>query len=931
MPEPRRRARQRPARVIPSSTYRLQLRPDFGFAAAAGLTSYLARLGVSHLYASPSLQAAPGSPHGYDVVDPRRVNAELGGERGHRRLSEALEQHGLGQVLDIVPNHLAISGPENPWWWDLLENGPSSRYARFFDVDWDPPEARDRNLVLLPILGDHYGRVLEAGELALERHGGTISLRYHERVLPLSPRSLDGLLAAAASRARSDELAFLAQAHTALPRSTVTDGASLRRRHRDKGVLQRLLSRLLDEQPRVRRALDEVLAATTTDVDALDALLARQNYRLARWQAAGRDLGYRRFFDVTSLIGLRVEDPVVFEDVHALVRRWVERGILDGLRVDHPDGLHDPAAYLRRLRAASPRGWLIVEKILMPGEPLPQDWPVDGTTGYDFLRDVTGVLVDPSSEAAFDATHARLTGEARGFAAVAREARLVILRDTLGSELNRLTARLLAICEGRRRYRDFTRHELHEALREVAASMPVYRTYARAEAGVISPRDVEVIEAAVAAAREARPDLVGELLDLLADILSLRIRGPDEADLVGRFQQLSGAVMAKGVEDTAFYRYLRLLALNEVGGEPGRFGLGVAGFHAANAERRARWPASMLTTSTHDTKRSEDVRARLASLSEMPETWRRMAGRWLRRFRRLWSGVPFDPGLGYLAAQTLAGAWPLDGERLAGYLVKAAREARLRTSWTEPDVAYEAAVEAFARTVTTDAETVRDLDAALVPVVRAGRVNALSQILLKLTSPGVPDIYQGNELWDLSLVDPDNRRAVDFEHRHVLLAELEAALVDDPLAGPGPAAILARADEGLPKLWVTRQALHLRRARPDLYGPDAAYEPLVVEGGRADHVVAFLRGEGASLAATVVPRLPHVLSGGRLGDDLMPERRPWGASAVRLPDGHWRDVLGGSRHRARDGRGLRLSRVLGSFPVALLIREGDSTMPSGAR
>ena len=415
MPEPRRRDSGRGRRVIPSSTYRLQLRAGVDFADASRIAPYLARLGVSHVYSSPYLQAVSGSQHGYDVVDPHQVDADLGGARAHRRFSQTLGEVGLGQVLDIVPNHMAIIGSQNPWWWDVLENGPSSRYARYFDVEWDPPEARDRNQVLLPILGDHYGRIIEAGELRLERDGAIFHLRYHEHTLPLSPRSLDVILARAATRARSAELAFVADALRALPRSTTTDQASITRRHRDKRVLQGVLGRVLEEQPRAAAAVDDVLEEIATDADAIDELLMRQNYRIAYWRAAGRDLGYRRFFDISTLIGLRVEDPLVFDDAHSLVMRWTDRGVLDGIRVDHPDGLYDPTAYLKRLRAGARRAWIVVEKILMPGEELPQDWPVDGTTGYDFLNDVTHLLIDASAEPALTAINTRISGDDRDF------------------------------------------------------------------------------------------------------------------------------------------------------------------------------------------------------------------------------------------------------------------------------------------------------------------------------------------------------------------------------------------------------------------------------------------------------------------------------------------------------------------------------------
>ncbi len=907
-PAPQRRRSRRRDRVIPTATYRLQLRPGFGFAEASAVAPYLARLGVSHVYASPYLQPTPGSAHGYDVVDPRRVNRELGGARGHQRFCRVLGDLGLGQILDIVPNHMAITGPENPWWWDVLENGPASRYARTFDVDWDPPEAHFRNLVLLPILGDHYGRILEAGELRLERHGPDFRIRYHEHALPVAPRSIDTLLAAAATRARSDELAFLADGYEQLPPSVTTEPASIIRRHRDKAVLRRLLARLLDERPRVGDAIDSVIAEVNADPDSLDALLARQNYRLAHWRAAGRDLGYRRFFDVTSLIGLRTEDELVFKDTHGLVLRWLAAGVIDGLRVDHPDGLRDPSTYLRRLRSASRRGWVIIEKILEAGEPLREDWPVDGTTGYDFLREVTGLLVDPAGEAPLTAALETLTGEGRPFATISREARGRAVRDTLGSDLNRLTARFLEICEGHRRHRDHTRHAIHEVLAEVAASMPVYRTYIRADADRIAPSDEAIVDEAIATAAAARPDLDPDLLGFLGDVLRLRVRGAAEADFVMRFQQLTGAVMAKGVEDTAFYRYHRLVALNEVGGDPDRFGTSIEAFHAANAERSARWPSAMLTTSTHDTKRSEDVRARQAVLAEMPGRWEAAAGRWLDTIDPLWGDLEPDRAMGYLALQTLVGAWPIDEDRLAAYLLKAAREAKVRTAWTAIDEAYEAALDRVARTLARDPDRLEGFEGILRHVVAAGRTNSLAQVLIKLTAPGVPDVYQGTELWDLSLVDPDNRRSVDFERRAGILAELEAGLPTST--------ILARTDEGLPKMWLVHRALRLRRARPEVFDGRGAYRPIGARGARADHVVAYGRGEDV---VVVVPRLPLRLAGGRPRADLRITPSRWGDTTIEVPAGRWRDEL---TDRAHDGGELALGDLLADFPVALLLRTG---------
>ncbi|HEY8545133.1 MAG TPA: malto-oligosyltrehalose synthase, partial [Acidimicrobiales bacterium] len=695
----------------PLATYRLQLHPGFTFDDAAAVAGYLADLGVSHVYLSPVLQAAPGSTHGYDVVDHSRPSAALGGEAGYRRLGDALGAAGLGQVLDIVPNHMAIGARENRWWWDVLENGPSSLWAGHFDVTWDPPEEKLRNTVLLPILGDHYGRVLDRGEVRLEHERGEFTVRYHEHVFPVSLRSLAGHIARAAERAGSDDLAFVATALRRLPAATRTDRASRLERHRDTAVLRRQLVHLMDHDERserhtgvpgeaVRTAIEEVVAEVNADVDALDTLLEDQNYRIAHWRTAGRELGYRRFFDINSLVGVRVEDPEVFADTHGLVLRWLREGVVDGLRVDHPDGLRDPERYFRRLAEAGPGAWIVAEKILEVGEELPPSWPVAGTTGYDRLAAIDGVLVDPAGEAPLTEAYGRLTGADTDWVEVRREAKALAVRQILGADVARLTAQLVEVCEGRRHQRDRTRHELAEALRELLTSFPVYRSYVRvddeaddpgASAGggadapvavaVVRPDDVAHVEAALADVARRCPEIDPDLLAFLGDLLLLRLPGLTalERDFALQFQQLTGPAMAKGVEDTAFYRYTRLLALNEVGGDPGRFGVSVERMHAANAERAERHPRGMLTLQTHDTKRGPDVRARIGALAGIAEEWAGAVRRWRELNEPLRRGGAPDGGEEHLIYQTMLGAWPLSADRLVQYLEKALREEKTHT------------------------------------------------------------------------------------------------------------------------------------------------------------------------------------------------------------------------------------------------------------
>lgn len=875
----------------PRCTYRVQLRPGFGFREAAGIVPRLADLGVSHLYLSPCFEAVPGSTHGYDVIDPARVRGELGGEEGFRALADTTKRHGMGLLLDIVPNHMAID-PGDRWWWDVLENGRSSLHALSFDVSWDPPEPRLKELILVPILADHYGRELERGALRLERDDRRIVLRHLDRYLPIAPETLDAVLAPLAERLGSPELARLARDAVALPDLTGASRDERLARHRAKEALLARLATLCGDDD-VAAAIDREIARLNGDIDALDGLLRRQHYRVAHWRTAAREVDYRRFFDVSELVALRVEDPDVFDAVHARVVGWLRDGTIDGVRVDHVDGLRDPRGYLERLRAAAGEGaWIVVEKILHHDERLRAAWPVQGTTGYETADLLSRLFVDPAGVPSLtDAYHA-FTGERRSFAEIAHEAKQEVLRGPLAADVERVTALLVRACERHRRQRDHTRDELRQAVRELAAGLAAYRTYASARTGG-DEEDRRWLDGAVGIVRRRRPEIDAELLRFIRSVVLFEVRGDVESEFALRFQQLTAPAMAKGVEDTAFYRYARLLALNEVGSDPGRTHASLEELHRAGRDRLARWPLALVPGSTHDTKRSDDVRARITLLAEMPEQWAAAVRRWSAHNERHRTGGVPDREMELHLYQTLVGAHPLPLDRALAYMEKAAREAQRGTSWTAPDDRYERALGDFVRGALADPVFTAALDAFAAPLVRHGRTSSLSRMLLRLTVPGVPDIYQGEEVWDLSLVDPDSRRPVDHELRRRLARELE---------GLPPGAILARSDEGLPKLHVVRTALRVRAERPEAFA-SGAYAPLAVEGERSEHAVAFAR---ADEVAVVAPRLVLRLAG------------DWRGTTVRLPDGEWCERMTGAPRR---GGAVPLADLLRSFPVALLTRE----------
>lgn len=890
---------------VPLSTYRLQLHKEFTFEDARAIAEYLRDLGVSHVYCSPYLQAAPGSMHGYDVVSHQAVNVELGGAEGHRRFTERLKELGMGQVLDIVPNHMSL-GKENRYWWDVLENGTSSRYASFFDIDWQPVEERLRDKILVPILANQYGRVLHQGGIRLLRDGSSFYVDVTGQTLPVAPQSLQTILGRAAEIARSKTLGFLAASFGRLPSPPYEDRRRVLALYNDKMVLYSLLKRVCEEESGVCDAIDRSVEELNGHEDALDDFLNQQNYRLAYWKTSGQQLGYRRFFDVNSLVGLRVEREHVFEETHALVLEWLQQGILDGVRVDHPDGLRDPLEYLRRLRERAPDAWIIGEKILEPGEFLRENWPIEGTTGYDFIY-VAGALQlwPPGLE--------ELTGIYYGFLGkematslsdyptLVHDKKINVSQEALGSDVNRLTSIFVEICESNRDRRDYTQAEVRRAIRELAACLEIYRTYVVPDRNEITEEDHAHIARAAECAKARRQDIDGDLFDFLSDVLTLRITGRREAEFVLRFQQFTGPVMAKGVEDTAFYCYNRLSGMNEVGGNPVSPGVDVAEFHAYCDRMQATHPLTMTALATHDTKRSDDVRARLAVLTETAPRFGSSIQRWARMnagFRtRSAMGLMPDANTEYLYYQTLIGAWPLTVDRAQAYMLKAVREAKMQSSWIANNKEFEDALMKFIALTFEHSPFVRDLEQFVERVTSAGRVNSLAQTLIKHTVPGVPDLYQGTEVWDLSLVDPDNRRPVDYERRKQLLADMRALKGSDIATQ-----ILERAEEGMPKMWVIHQALQLRREHPEWFRAEARYRPLDVEGARQEYVIAFLRGDSV---ITVVPRWTLKLSGA------------WRDTAIVLPDGRWRNRLTGTTMRGRVG----MRNLLREFPVALLVRE----------
>jgi (1->4)-alpha-D-glucan 1-alpha-D-glucosylmutase len=878
---------------VPVSTYRLQLHQGFTFDDASAIADYIWALGISHVYSSPYLQAAPGSMHGYDVVDHQRVNEELGGASAHERFSKRLGENGLGQVLDIVPNHMAI-GSQNRFWWDVLENGAASRYASFFDIDWTPQEERLRDKVLVPILADQYGRVLEKGDIKVTRKGAKFLVEAAGQTLPVAPTSLPVILAKAAVYANSDALSFAAASLGRLPAPSFEDRRTVLARHRDKVVIEELITRLCAEEKLVCEAMDRAVRELNADHDSLDEFLNSQNYRLAYWKTADQQLGYRRFFDVNTLIGLRMERPHVFEETHALILEWLKRGVLDGVRVDHPDGLRDPLEYFKRLREASPEAWIIGEKILAANEFLREEWPIEGTSGYDFLNTVLGLLVKPEGMTELTRVYGDFTNEPVDFPPIAHEKKIAVTQEALGSDVNRLTSIFVDICELHRNQRDYTRAEIRRAIREIAACFAIYRTYVVPQRNEISDEDKRFIAKAIQCAKDKRADIDPGLFDFFHEVLTLQSSGRLETEFVLRFQQFTSPVMAKGVEDTAFYCYNRLTAMCEVGADPGRDGLTVEQFHAYQTKMQATHPQTMTTLSTHDTKRADDVRARLAVLSEIPMDFERAIAGWAKRSETKKKGGFPDRNTEYFLYQTLIGAWPIDADRTKAYMQKATREAKQQTSWVANNKEFEDGLNGFIDALLEDAGFVTELEAFVQKVLLPGRINSLTQTLLKQTSPGVPDLYQGSELWDLSLVDPDNRRPVDYDLRRKLLGELK---------GMDAAQVLERMDDGLPKMYVIHKTLTLRREHPEWFGPNAAYTPLQANGAKANHAIAYLRGENV---LTVAPFYTLTLNG------------DWAGTTVTLPQGSWKNEFTGESIKAG---AVKLADLLRNFPVALLVRE----------
>ncbi|WP_068470827.1 malto-oligosyltrehalose synthase [Candidatus Protochlamydia phocaeensis] len=950
---------------IPTATYRLQFNQRFTFKQALEFVPYFNELGISTLYASPITKSRAGSLHGYDVLDSNQINPEIGTEEDLQQLVDALHQRGMGLVIDIVPNHMCIAD-ENKWWNDVLENGPSSLYANHFNIVWDPPKVELRNKVLLPVLDQQYGKVIENQELKIVYDAGAFFIDYKTHRLPVNPRTWPTILKPVIEQLKSQlgeqdagllELESIVTALDHLPDMTETNPEKCKERNREKEIIKKRLSILLEESPRILEAVQasmKVLNGTKGDAhsfDQLEELLDSQAYRLSFWRVTNDEINYRRFFDINELVSMRVENEDVFIDMHELILKLIKQGWVNGLRIDHVDGLFDPEQYFSRLQqhCAQVLGesekelgrhfYVVVEKILGGDEQLHKSWFVFGTTGYDFLNLVNGIFIIPENGPKIQQIYERFTERNDEMDDVIYSAKKLILIISMSSELHFLARQLEEVSEQHRWSRDYTLESLRSALRDVIACFPVYRSYIRTQDTQVDEEDKNYVISAIEAAKRVNPAIDLSIFDFIQSVLLLQDPpGLTEEQIayrrnfVMRFQQLTGPVTAKGVEDTAFYRYYPLASLNEVGMDFKSFGIPALTFHKKNQERKEWWPHTMLATFTHDTKRSEDVRARINVLSENPEEWNVVLHRWqaLNQSQKVRLNGREVPGnnVEYLLYQTLIGSWPLYAvdastraqyaDRIEKYMIKALKEAKLHTSWINPNEAYEKAVQEFVRKILTPDSSNRFLDdftAYIQPIIKAGLFNSLSQTLLKMTCPGTPDFYQGSELWEFTLVDPDNRRPVDYSNRESLLHFLKEKAQQDP--GALVSHLMKTPEDGLIKLYLTSQVLAYRRQNPSLF-QEGGYVPLEPIGKKARHVVAFSRMKDQSQLIVAVGRFFTQLT------DLLafqPIAEVWEDTALALPShmqGDFRDILSGLTFSIHSDAPVPLKDLFSKMPLAIL-------------
>jgi (1->4)-alpha-D-glucan 1-alpha-D-glucosylmutase len=953
------------------ATYRLQLSATFTLDDARAIVPYLAQLGISHIYASPVLRSRPGSTHGYDVVDPTRLDPELGSDASWDALILELRVHDMGLVLDIVPNHMGV-GADNPFWDDLFANGPASRYAGWFDIDWNAPARGLKGRVLIPILGEELEEVIESGDLLLALESGRFRLRYFVQSFPLDPATVPSLLEFAIDALPADvrledaaELASIRDALSALPPRLTARRALIEQRQKLAPELLRRLESLAARSLGVHWALEDAArayAAGDGGAERLRALVDAQVYALVFWRRAAHEINYRRFFDINELVALRMEDPAVFGATHRRIIQWVKDGQLDGLRIDHVDGLRNPRDYFDRLNAAiqqvSPGSAIpiFVEKILSGRERLRAEWPVAGTTGYEFLAQLDAIFIDPAGRSEIEKTYRNFLGIRRpeiDFHEVATRGKAFILRGSLASDVQRLARLLAPIARRDARTTSLTRAQLSEGIVQLIARLPVYRTYIEAGALAVHEDDRAALERAFSASSElalVRAPLLALLEQLfLGDPSSLDEEQSAERDaFVLRFQQVSGPATAKGIEDTALYRYSPLLSLNEVGADPaGELGDAVGYFHDANIERSTRWPGTMLATSTHDTKRSADVRARLDVLSELPREWARQLAKWERAHRPLKKLVRDklapDAHMEYVIYQTLVGIWPARGAseadrdalctRVTDFARKAAREAKARTSWIDINEEYERALAGFVAGLFDRGEFLRELEAFVARVAPAGSWNAIARTVLHLTAPGFPDIYQGDEFWSYALVDPDNRRRVDYGARRDALAKAAAMSPTGDITQPQLHELFTHFDSDALKLTIVRQILNARASHAPLFAL-GSYHPLAAHGPAGANIFAFHRQSVPSTlddaAIIVVPRLTYSLQGNSNRTNANQSHAPlgdlWRDTTLHLPASlastRWRCAISGHEIVFPDvtEQNVRvpLTELLAVAPVSLL-------------